>query len=108
MGLADEPLVLLIGDHDHALLVPAGDQLRSLGAGRRKSSLKRALAVCSCQRALGAVFRLLALSVVIFGFGIYSVLTSLSRVPSSRPLFGGFYLPLAFIASRLRELIELV
>src|SRR6266576_5529298 len=24
MGLADEPLVLLIGDHDHALLVPAG------------------------------------------------------------------------------------
>src|SRR2546421_12449351 len=31
-----------------------------------------------------------------------------SRVPSSRPLCGGFDLPLVFIDPRLRELIELV
>src|SRR6267143_6771225 len=43
MGLADEPLVLLIGDHDHALLVPAGDQLRSLGAGAAKEFAKARL-----------------------------------------------------------------
>jgi hypothetical protein len=40
MGLADEPLVLLIGDHDNALLVPAGDELRSLGAGAAKEFAK--------------------------------------------------------------------
>src|SRR5205814_8143234 len=43
MGLADEPLVLLIGDHDNALLVPAGDQLRSLGAGAAKEFAKARL-----------------------------------------------------------------
>jgi hypothetical protein len=54
--LADKLLVLLIGDHNNALLVPAGDQLRSLGVGAAKGFAKARLGGLQL-RVLGQVLR---------------------------------------------------
>src|SRR5438552_1199679 len=48
------------------------------------------------------------LSLERFALFLLLLLVKYSRVPSSRPLCGGFDLPLVFIDPRLREPIELV
>src|SRR5580704_10755392 len=86
MGLADEALVLLIGDHDNALFVPAGDELRSLGAGAAKEFAKARLGGLQLPAGLRSGFSgSCAPSCGFWFWHIFrSVLTSLTRLLYTR------------------------
>ena len=49
MRLANQLVILFLGDHHHAVLALPSDTLRPLGRARRNTSLNRALALCTCQ-----------------------------------------------------------